>query len=124
MKKVILILFASFLVLSSIAGNLSATKNLFKGTWDYQVPNAPYVYSTGKLVFAETTEGMTTVTIRFSNGAEIKGKDVKIENNTFSFSTEVDANVVKVTGKLTEGKISGSVDTPEGNMQLTATTKR
>lgn len=124
MRKLILIFVASFLVIFSGSSALAETKNAFKGTWEYQVPNAPYEYSTGKLVFAETPEGLPTVTIRFTSGVEVKAKDVKIANNTFSFSTEVDENLVKVIGKITEGKISGNVDTPEGIMQLTATAKR
>jgi hypothetical protein len=121
MRKLALILFVSFIVIGSA---YAAVKNSFKGTWDYQVPDAPYEYSTGKIVFAEAANGQPTITIKFTNGTEVSGKEVKIENDSFSFKTEVDYNAVKVNGKLVEGKISAKIDTPQGLMNMTAVQKR
>ena len=124
MRKVVLILFVACVAIFSVSPTLAVTKNVFKGTWEYKVPEAPYEYSTGKIVFDETGNGQQTITILFTNGTEIKAKEIKIENEAFSFTTEVEYNVVKVNGKLAEGKISGKIDTPQGIMDMTATQKR
>lgn len=122
MRKLVLITLVAFVATLTVNPAFSAVKNVFLGTWDYQAPSAPYDYSTGKITFTETNS-QPAITIRFTNGDEVKAKEVKIENNTFSFSTEVENNLVKVTGKLAEGKITGKADSPQGLMSLTATRK-
>lgn len=124
MRKVVLIFVVACMAIFSVNSVLAVTKNVFKGTWEYKVTEAPYEYSTGKIVFDETENGQQTITIRFTDGTEVKAKEIKIENETFSFTTEVEYNVVKVNGKLAEGKISGKIDTPDGIMDMTAIQKR
>ena len=90
-----------------------------KGIWDYKVPAAPYEYSTGKLIFDET-EGKPTVTVKFTNGSEIKAQDVLVEDGSFSFGVQVENEYVKVSGNLANDQISGKVDSSQGTMDLTA----
>lgn len=120
MRKLVLILFVALVAVFVVNPVFAVTKNAFKGTWEYKVPDAPYEYSSGKIIFAEAAGGQQTVSIKFNDGTEIKAKDVKIEGTTFSFTTDVDYNTVKVTGKLVDGKIAGKVDTPDGTMEVTA----
>ena len=123
MRKVILIFFVACFAIFSVDTVFAVAKNVFKGTWEYNVPDAPYEYSTGKIVFADSENGQQIISIRFTNGTEIKAKEVKIDNDTFSFTTVVESYNIKVTGKLAEGKVSGKVDTPQGIMNLTAVQK-
>lgn len=119
MKKLLMfVLFAFCATLISHPISASEKDNL-NGTWAYKVPSAPYEYSQGKLIFGETN-GMKTVTIKFTSGVELKAQNVKIEKETISFSVLIEGNYVKFTGKLAEGKITGKVDSPEGLLELTA----
>ena len=52
-----------------------------KGTWEYKVAEAPYEYSTGKIIFGEA-EGKLTVKVKFMDGTEIKGQNVKVRKNS------------------------------------------
>jgi hypothetical protein len=107
-----------------VAGHLTASaNNTFKGTWDYKVAAAPYEYSTGKLIIGEA-EGKPSITVKFNNGTELKGQNVKIENNSFSFGVVVEYETVKITGKIVDGKIAGKVDSSEGTLDLTAVKKQ
>lgn len=119
MKKLMtLALIAICVTLTSNFVKASANETL-KGTWEYKVPAAPYDYSTGKITFAEK-EGKTTATVLFMNGTELKVQDLKVESNSFSFSVDIENNLVKVNAKITNGKITGKVDSPQGLMDFTA----
>ena len=122
MRKLAMLLLVAFCVTVVESSAFAATKNSLKGTWEYKVAEAPYQYRSGKLVFAEAN-GQQTITIKFTDGTEIKAKEIKIENNTFSFAVEVESNPVTVTGKVAEGKMSGKIDSPQGPMDLTAVQK-
>lgn len=117
-RLMILVMFAFCAVM--VSNNAQALENdSLKGTWEFKVSEAPYEYSTGKLIFAEK-EGKATGTIKLMNGTEIKLQNLKVENNSFSFAVEIEYNTVTVTGKIAEGKITGKVDSPDGMLDITA----
>lgn len=119
MKKLLMFVFVAFCA-TLISQSISASgKENLNGTWSYKVPAAPYEYSQGKLIFAET-DGAKTITVKFMSGAELKAQNVKIEGANITFSIFIEGNNVKFTGKLAEGKITGKVDSPEGLLELTA----
>jgi len=120
MKRLIMfvLLFAGVVVWATANSSVPGKENL-KGIWEYTVPDAPYEYSTGKLVFDEV-DGKATVTVRFKNGTEIRAQDVKLENDSFSFEVQVEYEMVKVTGKLADNRITGKVNSSQGIMNMTA----
>ncbi len=122
MRKLVLLVMVAFMATVWMNPAMAAPKSNLKGTWEYKVQEAPYEYASGKITFAEA-EGKQTVVIKFNDGTEIKGQNVKFENDNFSFTTEVQYNVVKVTGKVVEGKLTGKVDSPDGLLEMTATKK-
>jgi hypothetical protein len=119
MKRLIMfvLLFAGIVVWVIANSSVPGKENL-KGIWEYKVPDAPYEYSSGKLVFDEV-DGKATVTVRFKNGTEIKAQDVKLENDSFSFEVQVEYEMVKVTGKLADNRITGKVNSSQGIMNMT-----
>ena len=119
MKKLVMFVLFAFCATLISQPTAAAGKENLKGTWEYKVPSAPYEYSKGKLVFAED-DGVNTVTVKFTSGAELKAQNVKIEKEVISFVVILDGNYIKFNGKLAEGKITGKVDSPEGIMELTA----
>ncbi len=122
MRKLVMFLMVALFATVYVVPAFAVKKNPLKGTWEYKAPQAPWEYTSGKIIFSEV-DGKQTVVVRFNDGTEVKGTELKIEINTFSFSTEVQGNPVKVTGKLAEGKIAGKVDSPDGLLELTAVRK-
>lgn len=90
-----------------------------KGNWDYKAPYAPYEYSNGKFVFADT-EGTPSVIVKTRSGSQLKAKNVKIEKENISFYLTVEGYDVYFKGKLIDSKISGEADTPSGAIDVTA----
>jgi len=122
MKNIRMILILAVCVtLFSGQANASLSENL-KGTWEIKVPATPSEFSTGKVIFGET-EGQSTVVVEFPGGVKLKGQNLKVEKEMFSFSVLIEYDTVKVTGKLVEGKIAGKADTPEGPMEFSAVRK-
>ncbi len=91
------------------------------GEWVYEVSDAPYGYEKGSLIFAEK-DGKTTCTVKLEAG-ELAVSDLKIEGTKISFSTAVDGNPINVVLIREKNKLTGKVDTPEGQKTLTATKK-
>ncbi len=120
MKKLSLFVLLFLGVVMCVKGNspVPAKENL-KGTWEYKVPDAPYEYSTGTFIFGEV-DGRPTVIVKFKSGAEVKAKDVKLENDSISFGVTVEYELVKVTAKLLDNKITGKASSSQGLMSLTA----
>ncbi len=122
MKKVfvlLVVMVGSLVMLNDV--NASEFKK-FEGTWAYKVPSAPYEYSTGQLI-VNKIDGKEAITIKFSDGSKAKAKNVKCENGTIKFGLYVDYDYVSVSCKLSSGKLTGEVDSPEGKMNLTAEKK-
>lgn len=94
-------------------------KENLKGIWEYKAPEAPEGYNSGKFVFQEA-DGKPVVTVKTKNGAEIKAQDVKLENDSISFTITVDYELVKVTGKISGDKLTGKAAYPDGVLSLTA----
>jgi len=120
MKRLIAFLSLFLGVVAGVCGQSSApVKENFKGVWDYKTPEAPYEYSTGKFVFSEM-EGKPAVTVKLQSGTEIKAQNVKIENDSLSFSVTIEYELVKVSGKLVGNKFTGKAISSQGVMAVTA----
>ena len=116
-------LLVAFCATLAINHATASEKENLTGTWKYKAPTAPYEFSEGELIFGET-DGQTTLTLKFMNGAEIKAQNVKVEKEDVSFGLEIESATVTFTGKLVEGKITGKVDSPDGSIELTAEKKQ
>ncbi|MGV8091554.1 MAG: hypothetical protein AB2L24_06765 [Mangrovibacterium sp.] len=121
MKNLVMFVLLFFGVVSWVNGNSTTTtvKEGLKGTWEFKVPEAPYEYNAGKIIFGEV-DGKPTVTVKLKSGTEIKAQDVKLENDSISFGVMIEYELVKVTGKLAENKITGKASSSQGIMNITA----
>ena len=122
MKKVLVLLvvmIGSFVMLNEV--NASEFKK-FEGTWAYKVPSAPYEYNSGQLIINKV-DGKEAVTVKFTDGTKVKAKNIKCNDGTISFGVYVEYEYVSVSCKLSNGKLTGKVDSPEGKMDLTAEKK-
>ncbi len=119
MKK--LLVFA--LLVAMVAGTVNAavaTGNAdVVGEWKYEVPTAPYGYEAGTLVFTEK-EGKLGGEVKFADGYKIELKNVTYADGVLKCGLYVDYEYVSIKAKVDGKAITGAVDSPEGEMKLTA----
>jgi hypothetical protein len=118
MKKLLLPIFLVVLLLANIPTFAQDVKQLLHGDWLYEIPDAGPGYDKGNLFFAEK-DGDLICVVKLQ-GAEITASDLKVEGENISFITTVDGNSYKINLKLEHGKLTGTVDSSQGTVQMTA----
>jgi len=91
------------------------------GEWLYEVSDAPYGYEKGSLIFAEK-EGKTVCTVKLEAG-ELSVDKLTIEKEKINFSTNVDGNQIQIKLTREKNKLTGIVETPEGEKTISAVKK-
>jgi hypothetical protein len=120
MKKLMILTFLFVIVIGSVNVASAQGKKELVGSWKYEVPSAPYGYEKGTLVFAEK-EGKLVGEVKFADGYKIDMKDVAIEEGgVVKCGLYVDYEYVSVKAKIEGTKMTGTVNTPEGEMKITA----
>jgi hypothetical protein len=107
-----------------LAGGFSAdsvkTKDPFLGTWVFSIPQAPWEYSTGRIVIETSDENAMTGRIIFNNGYEVRiGKLTRLEEKLV-METTIEGFPVKTVVTRKEDTITGHTETPDGNIPFTA----
>jgi len=97
---------------------LTAEKITLHGTWAYKVPDAPYEYSSGKMVFS-VKEGNPVAKLVLPNGMEIPVADLKATDTRFTFTMQLEGGLINVSGEIVDGKLVGKSATPQGDMGFT-----
>jgi len=116
MKKAILALMVTCLIVTGAKVN-AADNTKALGSWKIMVAEAPGEYSSSTLIVAEIS-GKLDVKVQFSDGMTIKAASPTFTNDVLKFSVDLDGTEILFTGKLTDILLSGSVDTPEGTMNV------
>lgn len=119
MKK--LLIFAFLVAIFASNANAAvgtANKNLV-GEWKYEAPTAPYGYEKGVLILSEK-EGVLAGQVKFEDGYKIELKNITYVEGVFKFGLYVDYEYVSVKSKIEGKKLTGTVDTPDGEMKITA----
>ena len=119
MKKLILILFVFAVTANIVNAAKSPTNKDIIGEWKYEVPNAPYGYNIGNLVFEEK-EGSLTGYAKLEGNNKIDLKDITYEEGVLKFGLYVDYDYVTLKISVEEEEMKGVVNTPEGEMPITA----
>lgn len=111
------------LLVAIFAGTLNAAvgqkNDEVVGEWKYEVPSAPYGYEKGVLVLEEK-EGKLAGLIKFEDGYKIDLKNITYAEGVFKCGLYVDYEYVSIKAKVEGKKLTGAVDTPEGEMKITA----
>ena len=119
MKKIIAFVFVLAFAVSA-ANAVEAPKNKdVIGEWKYEVPTAPYGYASGTFVISEK-EGKLAGHVKFADGYKIDLKDVSYEAETLKFGLYIDYSYVSLKTKIEGKNMTGTVNTPEGEMKVTA----
>jgi hypothetical protein len=117
-KYVILTLFAAlFAVISNAA--IFPENNDVAGEWKYEVPNAPYGYRSGVISISENEDGLSGE-VKFSDGYKVKLKKITLDGNSLHVELYIDYELITVKSDVKDNAMKGVVNTPDGNMNLTA----
>jgi hypothetical protein len=119
MKKLMILALAVVAVICSVNVSLAAGNKDVVGSWKYEVPSAPYGYEKGTLAFTEK-EGKLAGEVKFADGYKIEMKNLTYENGELKGGLYVDYEYVSIKAKIEGTKMTGTVNTPEGEMKLTA----
>ncbi|MFV0268356.1 MAG: hypothetical protein ACK5HT_14610 [Draconibacterium sp.] len=120
MKK--LLVFVFMIALLPMAGNSAelASEKQLVGEWNFNVPSAPYGYEKGTLTITEKEKKLTGE-VKFADGYKIQLKDVSFAEGVFKCGLYVDYEYVNLKAKIQDQKMTGTVMSSEGSMELSAT---
>lgn len=91
------------------------------GEWLYKVSEVPGEYENGLLIFSEKNE-KTVCQVKLASG-ELNVNNLVIDKMNIHFSTSIEGNQILVKLKLENNKLSGTVDTPDGQKEISAVKK-
>jgi hypothetical protein len=120
MKKTLFVLL--LIAFASVITNpaMAADNKPVVGSWKCVVPDVPYEYTNSTITIAEK-DGKLTGNVKFENGTVNNLNSVKLNNSQLILTLYVDGYEIIVDGKLAGSKITGTVDTPDGKVNFTAT---
>ena len=119
MKKLLVFAFLIAIVAGTVNAAVATGNKDVVGEWKYEVPTAPYGYEKGTLVINEK-EGKLAGQVKFEDGYKIELKNVSYADGVFKCGLYVDYEYVSIKSKVEGKKMTGAVDTPEGEMKITA----
>ncbi len=119
MKKLLVFAFLVAIVAGTVNASVATGNKDVVGEWKYEVPTAPYGYEAGTLVITEK-EGKLAGQVKFEDGYKIDLKNVTYVDGVFKCGLYVDYEYVSIKGKITGKELSGAVESPEGEMKITA----
>lgn len=119
MKKLLVFAFLVALVAGTVNAAVATGNKDVIGEWKYEVPTAPYGYEAGTLVIDEK-EGKLAGHVKFADGYKIDLKNLTYAEGVFKCGLYVDYEYVSIKAKIKGKEMAGAVDTPEGEMKLTA----
>jgi hypothetical protein len=118
MKKVVLVL----MVIAAVALNtkvFAASNAPVLGTWKVEAPDAPWEYAKSTLVITEANNVLEAKLVT-EDKSELKVKAISFAGDILKFTLYIEGNNIQVEGKLADSKITGSADTPDGDIKFTA----
>ena len=119
MKKLMFFVFVLFVATITVNASNSSNNKEVIGEWKYEVPNAPYGYNAGNLVFEEK-EGNLTGHVKLEDGYKIDLKDITYEDEVLKFGLYVDYDYVTLKITIEGEEMKGIVNSPEGEIPITA----
>lgn len=109
------------LVFISVALSSKADETKFKrivGVWEFAAPNAPQPYDAGVLTIKEADNKLAAeFTIQ---GQTVAVPQIEFVENTLTLGFEVENTPISLVLKLKDGVLTGSTDTPNGTVTVTA----
>ena len=119
MKKVLFIIILLGIIFP-MAKSANAGNSAVIGSWKCAVVDVPNEYSNSIITLLEK-EGNLVGTVKFDSGVEVSISTIKFTNGQLVLSLYVEGYSITVDGKVSGSKITGTVDTPDGKVNFTAT---
>ena len=117
-KELLMTLLLITIILSANA--VAPEKSELIGSWKCVATDVPEEYKNSLITISEK-DGKLAGTVKFDNGTEINLNYVKQTGKDVIMSVYVEGTEVIIKGKLEASKITGTADTPDGQVSLTAT---
>jgi hypothetical protein len=117
-KEFFLSLILGILIISANAAALQ--KSSLTGSWKCVANDVPDEYKNSTISITEK-EGKLEGSVKFENGTVVNLNYVKQNDKEVTMSIYVEGYEVIIKGKLEGSKITGTADTPDGPVSLTAT---
>lgn len=119
MKKLLVFAFLAAIVAGTVNAAVATANKEVVGEWKYEVPTAPYGYEAGTLIFTEK-EGELAGQVKFADGYKIDLKKITYADGVLKCGLYVDYEYISIKAKVDGKTLTGAVDTPEGEMKVTA----
>ncbi len=120
MKKVVILTLLVAMFAGVVNAAVSQSNKGIVGEWKYEAPAAPYGYEKGSLIITEK-DGKLAGQVKFEDGYKIELKNITFADGVFKCGLYVDYEYVSIKAKVDGKKMKGAVDTPEGEMPISAT---
>jgi hypothetical protein len=122
MKKITFLVLIMFALVATVSAQNAKPKSNPVGTWKFEAPYAPEGYTTGIIVLGMEDQKSTASMTFIGSESKLPGENVKVGNDSITFSIYVQGEDVKVTLKPeSETKMSGKAVYSEGEVPLTLT---
>ena len=120
MKKSIISFCGLVFIALLFMANTTKAENPLTGSWDFNVNQAPWEYSRGKLVFEKDKDDEIAGEIIFSSGIKLKIPKITLEDKKMTFEVTIDGYNTKTVAMIKDDNLTGHVSTFEGDMPFTA----
>lgn len=117
-KEIIMILLLCFIIMPANA--VTADKSPLIGSWQCIASDVPEEYRSSTIVITEK-EGKLAGEVKFADGMAVPLNYVKQSGKDVTMSVYVEGSEVIIKCKLAGSKMTGTADTPDGQVSLTAT---
>ncbi|MGQ7870273.1 hypothetical protein [Sunxiuqinia sp. sy24] len=120
MKKLLVFIFMIAIIpMSGKSLGTTSAKEVI-GEWAFQVPSAPYGYEKGTIIISEKEDKLAGE-VKFADGYKIQLKDLTFTDGVFKCGLYVDYEYINLSVKVKDQKMTGTVKSSEGDMDLAAT---
>lgn len=110
----------AFFIISGFTTASVKTENPLLGSWVFNISQAPWEYSKGRVIFENNDENVMIGKIVFDSGFEVRIGKIRREEDKFIMDTFIEGYPVKTVVTLKENTLSGYTETPDGNIPFTA----
>lgn len=123
MKKIVQAsgLLVLVVLLSSFTTNYNSNPKKILGTWSYEVPDAPYEYQKGNLIFEKVDgelKGHTDI-----DGYKTNVQDIVVDGQNVTFTMWVQDTEVEFDLDFEKKSFKGTVSYTEGSLDISGTKK-
>jgi hypothetical protein len=120
MKKSLVSFCALFFMAFLLMANSHESKNPLVGSWEFNIPQAPWEYSKGKIVIDLNQEGLPAGKIVFESGYELTMAKIIQEDEKVIFESYIQGYSIRTIVGIEDDIMKGYTETPDGNIPFLA----